>query len=358
MNFKFKISLKSSVLFFSTMLFFLPSLLLSETTKNENNQKIEANGEVVSIFLPKVPTAIEIKIDGQSESERLDRTIKFSKRMPPNYMTSAERYAKGGKGATLSNVSKMIGEVDRGRISAYLRGDLMKVKTAVSKLESAGFTIVMKRHLDKKRKLISIVFTNNELKKMASEPNKGYIATLRLLVDKKNKQISITNPLYLGKAMLQNSLKADEMKKILTALNKAFPKLRNSDDKLKYQLLPKYQFMNGMPYYKDFVSIKVADDLLAKVKNNKRVVFELKLDNGAVLIGVKLGKRTKKFTKKIGVNNAGMLPYPLLIEKGEAKILDPKYYLSLMYPKLTMEEFMTIATIPEAIVKDCEKIFR
>jgi len=75
-------------------------------------------------------------------------------------------------------------------------------------------------------------------------------------------------------------------------------------------------------------------------------------------VGVKLNKRTIKFPKKIGLNNAGMLPYPLLIENGEAKILDPKYYLSLMYPQLTMEEFMTIATVPDAIVTDCTKVFR
>jgi len=29
-----------------------------------------------------------------------------------------------------------------------------------------------------------------------------------------------------------------------------------------------------------------------------------------------------------------------------------------MYPLLKMEEFMTIATIPGAIIKDCTKLFR
>ena len=53
-----------------------------------------------------------------------------------------------------------------------------------------------------------------------------------------------------------------------------------------------------------------------------------------------------------------MLPYPILIENGKAKILDPKYYISYMYPMLKMSEFMTIATIPDAIVKDCKRVFR
>jgi hypothetical protein len=116
--------------------------------------------------------------------------------------------------------------------------------------------------------------------------------------------------------------------------------------------------MNGLPYFKDYLVVARGDDLKEKLLKNKRVNYSFDLANGSTLVGVKLNKRTIKFPKKIGMNNAGMLPYPLLIENGEAKILDPKYYLSLMYPQLTMEEFMTIATVPDGIVADCTKIFR
>jgi hypothetical protein len=194
---------------------------------------------------------------------------------------------------------------------------------------------------------------------MAKKAGRGHVGTLRLLIDPKNKQISITNPLYLAKAFMQVDFDESVPKKILASLNKEFTGLRNSYDKLKFQLLGKYQFMNGMPFYKDAITISKGSDLLKKVEaNKKRVSFVLDLGDGSTLIGVKLSKRTKKFPKKIGVNNAGMLPYPLLIENGEAKILDPKYYLSLMYPQLKMEGFMAIASTPDAIVNDCKKIFR
>lgn len=213
--------------------------------------------------------------------------------------------------------------------------------------------------MDKKKRLISIVFTSAELKKIASKPNRGYLATLRLLIDPKNKQISITNPLYVGKAFLQNEYDEEGLKKVLVTINSEFTGLRNSMDKLKFQLLPKYQFMDGMPYFKDMEVVARGSDLVEKLeKNKKRIAFKLTLDNGSILVGVKLSKRTLKFPKRIGTNNAGMLPYPLLIENGEAKILEPKYYLALMYPQLTMEQFMTIATIPGAIIKDCTKVFR
>ena len=106
------------------------------------------------------------------------------------------------------------------------------------------------------------------------------------------------------------------------------------------------------------IEVATGNDLLERVKGNKRLVFTQKLENGSTLIGIELRKRTRKFTKRIGRNNAAMLPYPILIEDGKARILDPKYYISLMYPMLKMSEFMTIATVPDAMVKDCEKMFQ
>jgi len=334
-----------------------------------SNEIVKAHRNTINIRIPHVPTAISILpvipnalvVQKEHGLDIADRSIKFSKRMPPNYLTTEERYGKDGKGTVKSMATSKIGEADKGRISAFLRADIMDVQSATDKLKNAGFDVIATFPLDKKKKLISIVFTNNDLKKMASKSNRGYMATLRLLIDPKNKQISITNPLYLGKAMLQEEYDEALSKKVLLAITKEFSGLRNSFDKLKYSLLPNYQFMDGMPYYKDMEVIARGDDLLAKLerkKSKKRVVFKLKLDNGSTLVGIKLSKRTRKFPKRIGSKNAGMLPYPVLIENGEAKILEPKYYLALMYPQLSMEEFMTIATIPGAIIKDCTKVFR
>ncbi len=335
---------------------------VEKVQKVQKTENVEKKSKVVSIVIPKVPVPITLTTNGNSKSVKTDnRTINFSKRMPPDYLTSEQRYGKDGKGLTLSNSKSKVGDVDKGRISAYLRADLIDVKTATDKLKNAGFEVLGSFPLDKKKKLISIVFTNDKLKKMASNPNSGFLGTLRLLIDPKNKQISITNPLYLAKAMMQTDFDESGAKDILGTILKEFPKARNSLDKLKYSLLPNYQFMDGMPFYKDMEVVGRGDDLLAKLnkkKNKKKVLFQFKLPNGSTLIGVKLGKRTSKFPKRIGTNNAGMLPYPIIIENGEAKILEPKYYLALMYPQLTMEAFMTIATIPGAIIKDCAKIFR
>ncbi len=302
--------------------------------------------------VPKVPTVPKAIQFGNGVDK--NRGIKFSKRVPPNYI--AHRFDK--MKAIKASSNTRIGEVNKGRISAYLRGEFLSVKEVEKRLKSAGFDIIGSISVEKKKTLISVVFTNKELLEMASKGNGGFMATLRVLVDKKKKRISITNPIYMAKGFLQDDYNEKKVKRILFKLLKQFPKLKNSKDILKFQLLPKYQFMNGMPQYQDMVEVASGDDLEERVKNNKKILFTQKLDDGSMLVGVKLNKRTNKFTKKIGTNNAAMLPYPVLIKDGKATILDPKYYISYMYPLLKMSQFMKIATIPDAMVKDCERAFR
>ncbi|HFQ62301.1 MAG TPA: hypothetical protein ENK39_08405 [Epsilonproteobacteria bacterium] len=321
-------------------------------TKGANIEKIKVGNETLTIAIPQVPKVI--KCNSTTYNAGSDRSIKFSKRIPPNYRPHSFDRAQKAKTSTHTR----IGEVSNGKISAYLRGKFMTVDEAKEKLKTAGFEIITAAPVNKKGDLISIVFTDKSLIHMASKENRGFMASLRLLVDTKEKTISITNPLYLAKGFLQNDFDETSANKILVRLLTHFTDLSNSKDALKFQLLPKYQFMKGMPHFQDMVEVASGKGLLDKIKNNKRVVFTQTLENGATLIGIKLSKRTRKFTKRIGRNNAAMLPYPILIENDKAKILDPKYYISIMYPLLTMSEFMTIATVPDAMLKDCEKVFK
>ncbi len=319
--------------------------------------KIETGGDTVEITIPtppKVPSVIQVRTITNGEVNGDTRSIKFSKRIPPNYVPPEKRTQE----TKPKNTDTNIGGVNKGKISAYLRGRFMDVKAAKAKLKEAGFEIVATTPVDKKGKLVSIVFTDKALIKMASKPNRGFMGSLRLLVNKKDNHISITNPLYMAKAFMQQDFDEKKAKATLAKLTAVFTGMLNSKDMLKFQLLPKYQFMSGMPHYEEMTVVARGNDLLSKIKNNKKVVFSQKLENGATLIGVKLGKRTSKFTGRIGTNNAALLPYPVLIENGEAKILDPKYYISVMYPLLQMSEFMTIATVPGAVIKDCERVFK
>ncbi len=328
-------------------------MTLDPITKEEKVQTIQTTSGTVEICIPTIPKVPEAPLS-ENNKEALDRSIKFSKRMPPNYIPHRFDKQKHMK----ENSNTRIGEVSQGRISAYLRGKFMDVKTVEENLKAAGFEVLTSVPVDKKGTLISVVFTDKSLVSIASKPNRGFIASLRVLVDKKDKKISITNPLYMTKGFLQTDFDEKPAMEILVKLIDHFPGLKNSKDVLKFQLLPKYQFMNGMPHYEDMVEVASGDDLLEKIKDNDKVLFTQTLENGSTLIGIQLSKRTSTFTRRIGTNNAAMLPYPILIENGKAKILDPKYYIAYMYPMLKMTEFMTIASIPDAIIKDCEKVFK
>jgi hypothetical protein len=255
------------------------------------------------------------------------------------------------------------GEVTDGKVTPFLIGEYQNVDAVKKGLKSHGFSILSAKKVDKKGDLTTVVFTSPALIKLGSLPNRGFGAVLRVLVNKIDQQIAITNPLYFEKAYLQKAFDKTAVTAILKPILQAFPKLKNSKENLVFDDLSGYHFMVGMPYYDDRIKVGEGDNaaLLKKAKAYKKgenLLFELKLKSGAVLVGYTIGKRTAKFIKKIGIQNAAVLPYTILIQDNAAYILDPKYYLALNYPSLTMSQFMTIATVPGAIEKDCKKTFK
>lgn len=248
-------------------------------------------------------------------------------------------------------------------VATYLIGKHMSVADAKSKLAGAGFEVIGEYTPIKKG--TTLVFTNDALKAEGAKPGRAYAAVLRLFVDDKEKMISITNPIYFGKAFMQDDYSYEVFAAQLEAITTAFEGLSESPDRFAYEKLAGYNFMIGMPHYEepDLLGDKAATtaEALAKAKAHKKgkgVIFELKLSETSTLIGHDLGKRTKKFVKKIGRQNAAILPWCVSIEDGQAKALNAKYYIALSYPLLDMGGFMGIATVPGAITKDLEKPFK
>jgi len=246
-------------------------------------------------------------------------------------------------------------------VNAYYLGEFMDTATASSQLEAAGFEVLATYPSTKKNE--TIVFTCPGLKSAASKPTRGHAAVLRMLIDNEHKAISIMNPVYFGKAFLQDDYNHKIATKVMAKLNSAFAGLKAGTDIYAYDDLSGYHFMMGMPYYEDMAVVGEGSqaDLIAKARNYKKgknLVFELKISETATLVGYAVGKKTSKFPKKIGTDKAQLLPYAVLIEDGKAKMLAPKYYLAVSYPLLSMGEFMTIATVPGAIEKDLKKPFK
>jgi hypothetical protein len=320
---------------------------------------------VVNIKIPKVPEVpkVEAKVpvvntiypDSKSNEEILKEVMQEEKWVFSDHVAPVIQEESLPTEEVIE-----AGDIDNGRMAAYLHYKLLSLDEVKSRLQKAGFEIVTTLKIEKKGKVLSVVFTNKELQESAAKTNRGFASTLRLSIDTKAGVISISNPIYILAAFMQKEYDSTLAQKSLKQIRSAFEGLKNSDEIVKFRVLERFKFMEGMPQYQDMAVIKKAKNstLLAKAHKSKKIVYEQTLSNGSTILGVKLGKRTRKFVKKIGYHNSGLLPYPVLIENGEAKILDPKYYIAVMYPMLKMSQFMTISTVPGAITKDIDKIFR
>lgn len=247
-------------------------------------------------------------------------------------------------------------------VSTYLVAPLMSTQETEDALKAQGFEILSVSKVGKS-KLDSIVFTNDHLKTLADRPGRGFVAgALRALVNTETKEVRISNPRYFVRAFLQKDYQLNDEQPLLDALNKAFSDLKHSEDKWDFDGLANYQFMIGRPYYQDVILAAEGENeaLKSTLEKNakKNLIFKLELSEGRTLYGVDLDKRTMKFVDKIGVHNAGLLPWMVLVENGKATAMRADYYIAISYPLLDMGGFMGIMTVPGAVEKDIGKYFK
>ena len=236
------------------------------------------------------------------------------------------------------------------KLSTYYAAKAQDAKSVASKLKKSGFSILATSAPIKGSTVITV--TNKELKDTNS-----WLATLNVLVNEK--EVRVQNPSYFGAAYLGENFKYGQFTATLKSLQKALGDLHTVEDEFKLAKLPKYQFMMGMAYVGDTIEVGEGADLESKLKDNKYVAYSLKLPNGSTLVGHSLRSRTNKFLLKIdATHNAHILPYRSMIKDGKAMMLDPKYYLAVSLPLLSMGEFMKIASTPGEIEKDIKRTYK
>jgi len=234
----------------------------------------------------------------------------------------------------------------------YLVATAASVEDVTAKLKANGFDVLATTPVLEGEHVITV--TNDQLKKA-----NGFASVINVLVNDAAHEVRAQNPDYLGRAYLGKNYQKGMFDKTIQALQGALGDLYASEETMETEDIAGYHFMMGMPYVDDTITLASGKDLAQRAQKSDKVAYALMLPNGATLVGHMLGKRTSKFLKKLGVTqNAALLPYTVLIEKGEAKMLDPKYYLALSLPRLSMGEFMKIATIPDAIKKELTKVYK
>ena len=233
------------------------------------------------------------------------------------------------------------------KISAYFIAPIQPLDSLKKSLTDNGFKILAITNIIDGHDVITI--TNDEL-----QATNTYMATIHIGVS--NSDVRVQNPSYLGAAFLGEKYKYGEFKATVNALEKALGSLKDSKQKTDFSNLEDYNFMIGMPKVDDTITIKEGKDLASNVKN---IAYKLTLPNGLILVGHKLSKKTNKFLKILGEEqNAQILPYKSMVFGNAVQILDPKFYLALSLPNLTLGQFMEIASVPDEIEKEIIKAYR
>ena len=222
-----------------------------------------------------------------------------------------------------------------------------------AKLAENGLTVLGKHAVNENKKYTSVIYTSNDLKTLAGQSGRGFIATLRILHNADKKELVVSNPEYFIRAFFQKKYTDGAELPVMKALEGALGKMTPTEDSLSAKKLSKYHFMISMPYYDDFVRVAkgTPTDLMVKLEANAkdRIVYKLDIkgDGSSLLYGVGLPDGLEKFNQKLGtMDRSHLLPYMVLIENGEANILHAKYFFALSFPQLSMTEFMKIMSVP------------
>ena len=239
------------------------------------------------------------------------------------------------------------------KISAHYVADAQNLHIIKRKLQNNGFHILAISNIFKNQNIITI--TNQELQNTNS-----YMATLQVNVNAK--EIRVQNPSYLAAAYLGNTYTYGQFKDTVKALEHVLGTLRNGSQKADFSTLVNYRFMYGLPKKEDILIIKRAAKLvenLGSIQLNPYIAYILTLPNGATLVGHKLRAKTNKFLEILGQEkNSQVLPYESMIIGNEVSIMNPKYYLALSFPELSLHEFMQIASVPDQIYRNIKKSYK
>lgn len=247
-------------------------------------------------------------------------------------------------------------------ISSYLYANYKDSDSVRASLQSNGFEVVGEYDAMGNPDYHVIAYTNEDLKSKASLQNRGFAAVLKVLISKKDNQLIFTNPEYFLQAFLQDDFDKEGALKVKNSLNSEFGELEGSKDVLEDDDIAGFHFMTMMPYYEDMINLADGENLLSKVEANagSNMVFKVALKN-STLVGISMptDNGEKAYIEAIkGQKNAAFLPYMVLIENDEAKMMHAKYYLAVSYPQLSMGEFMDISDAPDDIEDYLSGLFR
>jgi len=268
-----------------------------------------------------------------------------------------------------------------------LSNDFDQAKEMVSqKMASNGLALVGQYRPAKDYERWVFVYTTKELEETVNKYGgfRGFALTQRIALTKRNGNIflSATNPKYWGAAYFQEDFDK-EVQVFIDVEEKLKSMFRNlgisesvefgAEEGLYLDKLKNYQYMFGMPYFKDVIELGEFSDfetIKANIKKGLRMYsddykFVYSVENldkkialyGIGLFGAEGGEQL--FLPIIDFNeqkHTCFLPYEILVLDNKVYMLHGRYRIALSFPDLTMGTFSKIMSTPGDIEDALRKV--
>jgi hypothetical protein len=215
--------------------------------------------------------------------------------------------------------------------------------------------------------------TNADLKSAASQHKAGGFGAVMRVAVTNNKgaiEVSYTNPTYIGVAY-----KIGELTSVEKTLGSALGGREAFGSKgLSRQKLEKYYYLASMPAFKDMKKVASFDSHgaalagIAKAMkhpdSDMRAVWQVKVNSEQTLFGVRLEGgpwrgQMKDIMSKIDIStpkSSAALPWEILVSGKDVYYLPGKYRIDVMFPDLTMQQFLKISKVPDMMDQSAEEL--
>ena len=247
------------------------------------------------------------------------------------------------------------------------------VKNVKAKLNKGNFEIVGEDSPYGNGAVRLIGVTNSDLKRAASRhATGGFGAVMRVAVTN-NKgviEVSYTNPSYLGIAY-----NIGDLSSVDKALSAALGGGESFGSKgLSQQKLAKYHYMATMPEFKDAkkvasfpshaAAVAAIEKAMKQSDSDMRAIWQVKVSSDQTLFGVRLDGgpwrgQIQGIMDKIDIatpKSSAALPWEILVSGKDVYYLPGKYRIALMFPDLTMQQFLKISTVPDMMERSAEEL--
>ncbi|MEA3412555.1 MAG: hypothetical protein U9R74_13595 [Pseudomonadota bacterium] len=245
----------------------------------------------------------------------------------------------------------------------------------LEKLKGAGLEVVGQYDPYGDGTVTIIGVSSEGLKKAAAGAEYGgFGGVMRVAVTDNNGniEVSYTNPPYIGYAYSIGSLE-EVSKKLRDTLGggDSF-----GAEGLQEKKLAKYHYMMLMPYFKDreiigkfdshAAAVAALEKALESPKSDMRQVWKVDLGNEQTVFGVQLhgGKwkgEIRNIMGKIDLatpKSTAALPWELLVAGKQVVYLPGRYRIALMFPDLSMGQFMDISEVPDRMDESAKSLMK